>query len=130
MDGTPDYSKCSLRELRDVAARIDKAKYGDRYKLVLREIERRETLGDDTATAKRQQRPIEIWDNLPNPVYLIAGAVMGAFLGIVWLSMTSVEMSPDSPDGIAEITIAAILGAVVAKIGVTIMHRTKRNYED
>lgn len=46
MDATPDYSNCSLRELHDVAARIDRNKYPDRTALVLREIERRETLGE------------------------------------------------------------------------------------
>ena len=47
MDATPDYSKCSLRELRDVAARINKAKYPERTALAVQELERRK-FHDDT----------------------------------------------------------------------------------
>ena len=115
MDATPDYSKCSPRELQDVAARINKAKFPERYALVLREIERREMAGDDAATATAK-KPITVWDNLADPIHVICGALAGAFIGIILLSFSSVEPNPDSPDGIPEMMGAVIVGAIIGKI--------------
>lgn len=40
-DDTPDYSRYTLEELHDVARRVNKRLYPDRYALVLQEIEKR-----------------------------------------------------------------------------------------
>ncbi len=107
----PDYSKCSIRELHDVAARIDQSKYGDRYALVLREIERRETLGDDTATAKRTKPTARV---LPSDVTYLIGGIVGFLLYA--MMPFAVEMSPDTPDGMIEETAAILVGALLAGI--------------
>ena len=117
MEATPDYAKCSPRELRDVAARIDKTKYPDRYASVLKEIERRETLGDEAATATRKkQKPTTVWHDFADSPYVICGAIAGACVGAVFLSFSSIEINPDSVEGIPEMMVAAIIGAVIGKI--------------
>ena len=79
MDDAPDYSKYSPRELRDVAARVDRAKFPERHALVSREIERRKSAGDDAATATRS-KPVTVW-NLVSVLFAAAGgALLGAIL--------------------------------------------------
>ena len=111
MDTTPDYSKCSMRELQDVAARIDKAKYPDRYALVLQEIERRESSGDDAATAKPKRLITHVLR--ADVTYLIGGAI-GFFIFL--LTPFSDSISPDSPGGMLEGSIAIFIGALLAGI--------------
>lgn len=128
MDATPDYSKCSLRELRDVAARINREKFPDRTALVLREIERHETLGDDAATAKARNRAPVTQNNFAEAIYVVGGAFVGFLAGIVWLSMASIDMNPDSPNGVLETVAAIIVGAFAGKFGAK-MHKRIRNGE-
>ena len=127
MDAAPDYSKCSLRELRDVAARINRTKYPERYALVLRAIARHEADGEASIEvgAASAKKPL-VWNGFAESIYVLTGAIIGALLGIVWLSITSAEINPDSPNGIAEVVSAFILGALVAEIGVKVMRRTKK----
>ena len=81
MDATPDYSKCSLRELRDVAARIDKTKYPERYALVLRELERHESAGDDAS--RFAQRPLTANDYFAVFLFWAGGAFLGFVAGVL-----------------------------------------------
>lgn len=99
MDAAPDYSKCSLRELRDVAARIDKAKFPDRYALVLREIERRETASDDAATAKTK-KPFVVWDFFSVLFSMAGGGLLGAVLGGIAAYLYNPPYGPKYGDGI------------------------------
>ena len=111
MDDTPDYSKCSLRELHDVVARINQAKYPDRYALVLQEIERRANMGDDTATAKRTKPTARV---LRSDVTYLIGGIVGFLLYA--MMPFAVEMSPDTPDGMIEATAAILVGALLTGI--------------
>lgn len=111
----PDYSNCSLRELHDVAARINQSKYGDRYALVLREIERRESLGAAETPPARNSPSIP--KKFIEAIYVVGGAILGFLVGIILLSMMSIDMNPDSPDGIIEMMAAIVVGALAGKVG-------------
>ncbi len=99
MDVTPDYSKFSSRELRDVAARIDKAKYPDRYAWVTQEIECRETLGDDTATAPKKKL-VTVWDFFSVLFAMTGGAILGAVLSGIGAYLINPPYGPKYGDGI------------------------------
>lgn len=45
-DEMPDYSQCSLHQLRDIVVRVNREIYPDRFEAVRAEIERRERLGE------------------------------------------------------------------------------------
>ena len=100
MNATPDYSKCSLRELRDVAARINREKYPARTALVLREIERREIVGDDAATSK-QRKSVTVWDFFSVLFGLTGGALLGAVLGALLFVIFNRPHGPNYGDGIS-----------------------------
>ena len=89
MDNAPDYSKYSPRELRDVAARVDRTKFPERHALALREIARRESAGDDAATATRS-KPVTVW-NLVSVLFAAAG---GALLGAILSGCVAYVMNP------------------------------------
>ena len=99
MDATPDYSKYSLRELRDVAARINRDAFPDRYALVSREIERRETLGEDVATAKSKS-PLPIWAFFSVLFSVTGGALIGAVLSGIAAYFYNPPYGPKYGDGI------------------------------
>lgn len=122
MDATPDYSKCSLRELRDVAARINREKYPERYAAVLQEIERRETLGDETGTAKKE-RPITVWDFFSVLFVMTGGTLLGAVLSGVGAYLVNPPYGPKYSDGIdwglgfiGCLFLGAIVGAIAGFI--------------
>ena len=99
MDATPDYSKCSLRELRDVAARVDKQKYPDRYALVSEEIARREKSGDNAATA-RAKKPITVWDFVSVLLAMAGGALSGFIVGALIFVIFNRPYGPNYGEGI------------------------------
>lgn len=67
MDATPDYSRYTSEELHDVAQHINKAKYPDRYVLVLEEIRKREAHQlSDTAQANGTKP-----ENIPIPLVFV-----------------------------------------------------------
>lgn len=117
MDNAPDYAKCSLRELRDVAARINREQYLERYAAVLREIERREASGD--APPDVPKRALTLAD-IPNvlltmSIFAFAGAVLG---GSSFYVMFPPYIS-DYGDGVgpaALILFLAFVGAIIGSV--------------
>ncbi len=129
MDATPDYSKCSLRELRDVAARINKAKYPERYALVLREIERHEierheSAGDErpaSATEARDfaRRPFTLSDALTVFLFWAGGIALGAIAGALVFSVIFPSSAPEYGDGIgwgSAMLLVAFAGSVIGGV--------------
>ena len=60
-DYTPDYASCSLRELYDVRARINREEYPRRYALLLAEIERRERDGEVEKFEVKESQISRVW---------------------------------------------------------------------
>lgn len=114
MDATPDYSKCSLRELRDIAERINRAQYPDRYALVLREIERRETAGAEAKTEARApkvaspKRVPDAWVYVTVALAFLIGALVGAVICGVAASIHEVGDVPSAVPNIGQVIASAI----------------------
>lgn len=61
-DDTPDYSRYTLDDLHDVARRVNKERYPDRYTLIVQELERREPKQTTAPIANELQthQPLEL----------------------------------------------------------------------
>ncbi len=118
MDAIPDYSKCSLRELHDVAASVNRQKYPERYAAVLREIERRETSSDETVTAKKE-RPVSVWDFFLILFIMAGGALLGSILGALVFVIFNRPYGPNYGEGIGwgfAMIGSGMIGALVGAI--------------
>ena len=61
MEQEPDYARCSPRELMDVARRINRKRFPERYARVLAEIEKRRANSDDYAPVARTSVRALVW---------------------------------------------------------------------
>lgn len=76
MDDTPDYSKCSLDSLYDIARHIDKEKYADRHKLVVQEIVKKEQ--EQVTNPAPRRAPMSLVDCC---YYFLMGGILGGIVG-------------------------------------------------
>ncbi len=125
MEHEPDYARCALHELEDVARRINRERFPERYARVVAEIEQRQSDPNFSTPAARSSIRALIW-------FVVVEYGMLALLGIVGpIAVYNAPSSPptDMPMGLLLVPITLAFFAV-AGCCFALMRWALRSVED